>query len=175
MAIKTAVSLATGAAVGFLFGLSINEKEKEKIVSNIRGKIFFALTGEKIPKKKQPVFYNAYKVNYSDFNKPKQNDLDYKGLFEFDSLEDGEDFIKYVKEMARNYKIVSLLDIMSLLDIKDIYGHGKCKCDNLRDYFDYGWTEEDIENWIVCKRPDSVIINRKQYWIPVSDPKKLNV
>lgn len=168
MTIKTAVSLATGAAVGFLFGLSINEKEKEKIVSNIRAKIFFALTGEEIQKKKQPVSYNAYKVNYSDFNKPKQDDLDYKGLFEFDSREDGEDFIKYVKEMARNYKVVSLLDI------KDIYGHGRCRCDNWRDYFNYGWTEEDIENWTVCKRPDSVIINRKQYWIPVSNPKKLN-
>lgn len=169
MTIKTAVTLATGAAVGFLFGLGMNEKDREKIVSNIRGKIFFALTGEKIPKKKQPVSYKDYKVNYSDFNKPEQDDLDYKGLFEFDSLEDGEDFIKHAKEMARNYKVVSLLDI------KDIYSHGRCRCDNWRDYFNYGWQEEEIENWTVCKRPDSVIINRKQYWIPVSNPKNLNV
>ena len=143
MTIKTAVTLATGAAVGFLFGISMNEKEKEKIVSNIRAKIFFVLTGEKIQKKKPPV---NYKVHYSDNidRKPIKDAFEWQDAFCFESKEDSEDFIERSMKVASEYGSISVTDVCFLNKNAPV-------CDYT--WANYGWKQKEIETWKAIQVP----------------------
>lgn len=161
MTIKTAVSLATGAAVGFLFGLSINQKEKEKIVSDIRGKIFFALTGEKIPKKKQPVNYEAH---YSDYinRKPVKDAFEWQDAFCFERKEDCEDFIEIAMKAASEYGNISVIDVCHLNKNAPV-------CDYT--WVNYGWRQKDVETWKAIKVPYRLNTDPKcQYKVVVNTP-----
>lgn len=163
MTIKTAVTLTTGAAVGFLFGLSLNQKEKEKIVSDIRGKIFFALTGEKIPKKKQPV---NYKVHYSDYinRKPVKDTLEWQDAFYFESKEECEDFIERAMKAASEYGEISVTDVCFLNKNAPV-------CDYT--WVKYGWRQKDVETWKAIKVPFRLDLDPKyQYTVLVDTPPK---
>ncbi|MBO6268832.1 MAG: hypothetical protein J6N19_06775 [Clostridium sp.] len=154
MTIKTAVTLTTGAAVGFLFGLSIDQKEKEKIVSNIRAKIFFALTGEKIPKKKQSVNYESH---YS-----VKDAFEWQDAFCFESKEDCEDFIERAMKAASEYGEISVTDVCFLNKNAPVCNYTWVK---------YGWRQKDIETWKVIKVPYRLNTDPKyQYKVLVNTP-----
>jgi len=137
MTIKTAVTLTTGAAVGFLFGISMSEKDKERIVSAIREKIFYALTGEKMPKKKYEVKRNY--ASYADSIKPKAikewNDIK-KDVLKFDTYEDAITFLNEIHNYIQNYKSISVSEIVMMRG-----SHYKLAY----KWTSYGWTESDLE------------------------------
>ena len=165
MTIKTAVTLVMGAAVGFLFGLETSEKTKERIVSSIKGKIFYALTGEKMPQKKPVVTYGG--VNYANFRKAENDVLKYdwnkikKDIFEFENHEDAEKFLSEMLLYAENFGTVSIVEACSArgLDKTPI---------NFNDAIHYGWLYKEVCEWRICE-----LKQNNTYWIPVANPKYL--
>lgn len=148
MTIKTAVTLATGAAVGFLLGIGTSQDTREKIVSKIKGRIFYALTGERMPEKKKP----------TPIYRPTPASTEWKDLFEFDSREKGEEFIERARKMTDEHKHVSVSDLYFM--------RGK-NCDFTWDR--YGWASDYVYAWTVCERPDATN-PKKKYWIPTPGP-----
>lgn len=144
MTIKTAVTLATGAAVGFLFGLETDEKTKERIASAVRRKIFHVLGAEE-PKK-----YDAKYANYSKYRpnhvKDKNDWLDYREktkIFIFEDKSDADMVLNQITDLARGFKTVSVFDIC--------YIRNKAVD---REWNYYGWTEEEVMRADVCRNDD---------------------
>lgn len=144
MTIKTAVTLATGAAVGFLFGLEADEKTKERIASAVKRKIFHILGAE------EPNKYEVKHTNYSKYKsshvKDKKDWLDYRNetkIFIFEDKSDADRVLNQITDLARNFKTVSVFDIC--------YIRNKAVD---REWTYYGWTEEEIMKADVYKNDD---------------------
>lgn len=133
MTIKTAVTLASGAAVGFLFGMFVEDETKERIVSNVRKKIFKWLTGENLPEKKKK--YEPYKpTTYTTYSKPKSNsdDDDNKNvIIRCKSKEEVDELINFIKKTLTEFGSISKLDIYSFMGLT---------CDYKMDF--YGWRDD---------------------------------
>lgn len=141
MTIKTAVTLGTGAAVGFLFGLTIDEDTKERIASKIKRKIFYVLTGEQMPDKharrsKDPVLDS--RITYASYNKDTEPIQSWKNLSKdilmFETREEAQEFFNNIEHMAEEYGTVSIADICELKNVP-------CKYIWLK----YGWTYKDLK------------------------------
>jgi len=132
MTIKTAVTLASGAAVGFLFGMFVEDETKERIVSNVRKKIFKWLTGENLPEKKKK--YEPYKpTTYATYSRPKNNDDDDSKnvVIRCKSKEEVDELIKFIKKTLTEYGSISKLDIYLFMGLH---------CDYKMDF--YGWRDD---------------------------------
>ena len=130
MTIKTAVALATGAAVGFLFGMGVEDKTKEKIVSCVKRKIYYALIGEEMPKKKpnyRPTTYASY------CRKPKPVDEEsWRTIMTFGSHEEAEKYLKKIRKFVERENKISIYDAGI----------------NRGMYLDYSW---DRYGWYDCE------------------------
>jgi hypothetical protein len=134
MTIKTAVTLTSGAAVGFLFGMFVEDETKERIASNVRKKIFKWLTGENLPEKKKKYEpYKPYKpTTYATYSKPKNsNDDDKNVIIRCKSKEEVDELIKFIKKTLTEYGSISKLDIYSFMGLH---------CDYSMDF--YGWRDD---------------------------------
>lgn len=147
MRVTTAVTLATGAAVGFLFGIGVDEKTKERIGSYVKGKIFYALTGEEMPKK--PPY------------KPMSNWHELKDkLFTFQSYEEAEKFLHEMIDIADNYVTVMLSDVFN--------SRGQHLGVPGYTWTRYGWQQEEVYTWSIKSVQGST-----QYKVSVGPPSYL--
>lgn len=157
MRVTTAVSLMTGAAVGFLFGMGVDDKTKEKIASCVKRKMFYALTGEKMPEKKPigKVYYDRYRKE--EIKMPFDWEEMKKKMFEFKSVSQAHGFIARMNELARNFKTVSIYEVCCDRDLP-----------YLNYYFDYGWDENETDEWDVLEKLN--IDGTKRYYVTVNKP-----
>lgn len=160
MRVMTAVTLATGAAVGFLFGLGVDEETKERIASKVRRKIFYALTGEEMPVKnyKHKTANCVHHYSDGDIPKPDFNWIKLKEHLTFDSRKKASDFVEDMIGIASNYKFVAVTDICQYFGIYNDYMWSR-----------YGWEQEEVDQWQIRERIDPS--GKKKYTVTVSEPK----
>lgn len=168
MTIKTAVTLGTGAAVGFLFGLMTEQQAKERIVRQIRRKIFYALTGEEMPKKRnngpvpkyRPVTYSQFysrpvkKESVSDSEKQKDwFDMRAK-LLCFETRDEAHEFYDELMKFVKDYGFLSVSDLCNKREVCCEYVWNK-----------YGWQEEDIRGISIIGPYSGTEKPEKKYYI----------
>lgn len=158
MRVTTAVTLATGAAVGFLFGLTVDADTKERIASKVRRKIFYALTGEEMPVKNYKHKTPDGVRYYSDIPKPEFDWTKLKEHLKFDSHEKASDFVEDMIGIASNYKFVAVTDICQYFGIYNDYR-----------WSHYGWEQNEVDQWQIRERIDPS--GKKKYIVMVSEPK----
>lgn len=158
MRVTTAVTLATGAAVGFLFGLTVDADTKERIASKLRGKIYYALTGEEMPVKNYKHKTPDCVRHYNDIPKPEFDWIKLKEHLTFDSRQKAFDFVKDMIGIAYNFKFVVVTDICEYFDIYNDY-----------TWSHYGWTQDEVNQWKIRERIDPS--GKKKYTVTVSEPK----
>lgn len=172
MRVTTALTLATGVAVGFIFGLTVDADTKERIASAARRKIFYALTGEEMPvKNRNPK--PKVKVNYQAYSSKQQGTSPIRDWRElnskliFDNYDGAAQFIKEMLDLANNHKYVTCSDAAIANNIKIDYRFG---------VDDYGWDAEDIGDWEICEiKRNSILLGHHigQYMVNVTTEPKL--
>lgn len=173
MRVTTAVTLATGAAVGFLFGLTVDADTKERIASAARRKIFYALTGEEMPiRNRNPK--PTSKVGYQSFSDKQQRTEPIRDWREFniklifDDYDGAAEFVQEMLDLAYNYKCVTCSDAAIAHNLKINYPFGS----------NYGWEAEDIRDWEICEiKRNSILLGHRigQYIVNVNEPKLLKL
>lgn len=158
MRVTTAVTLATGAAVGFLFGLVVDEETKERIASKLRGKMYYALTGEEMPAKNYKHKTAGCVRHYSDIPKPEFDWIKLKEHLKFDSHEKASDFVEDMIDIASKFRIVDVTDICQYFGIYNDYR-----------WSHYGWEQNEVDQWQIRERIDPS--GKKKYTVMVSEPK----
>lgn len=171
MRITTAVALATGAAIGFLFGVGTDADTKERISKAVKGKIFYAMTGEEMPVRNwKPKPTN--KVSYQSFSNKQQGTAQITDWWElnsklvFDDYDEAAQFINEMLDLANNYKYVTCSDVA--------FGHNLKIDYHLRTA--YGWEAEDIRDWQICEiKRNSILLgyNIGQYIVNITTEPKL--
>ncbi len=136
MHIKTAVTLGTGAAVGFLFGMFVTESTKEEIASKLKKKLYFALMGEEMPEKKpgpvkyEPGYYSKFYCKNAKYKDPSQM---VTNVIYCRDVKEAEETRKKILKYCKTYGKMSVLDLNLML--------GK-PCDYKWD--SYGWTIDEL-------------------------------
>jgi hypothetical protein len=158
MRVTTAITLAAGAAVGFLFGVGTDADTKERITRAIKGKIFYAMTGEEMTVRNWKPKTPNRTHHYSDIPNPAFNWTELKEHLKFDSRNKAFVFIKNMITIANDYKFVSVTDVYDYFGLYKEFIWSR-----------YGWSLNDIKQWKIREQTDSS--GKTSYIVTVSEPK----
>lgn len=165
MHLKTAVTLISGAAVGFFFGCCIPDEAKEKEIGRIKKKLIFLLTGEEWEKKKKPVvsYTGGYK-RYTDYREPKVKTLSTwseirQELLFFKRYDEAEQFIGRIEKYLEEHPYISVHSLCMMRDRYVDYTWDK-----------YGWSHEDI---LVLDKKPLFEVDKTEYYVYLPEPKMI--
>ena len=143
MQIKTGVTLGLGICVGAIIGMCVNEDTKIEMITAIKKKLIFAMTGEEWhPKKKKikPVTYSGIYNRYTTYKSKAKEEMptDWRRVLYFETDEAAREFINKLKNWTAHYGFISVYDMCSELrkDIDVAVEYSMCK---------YGYLQSDAE------------------------------
>ena len=141
MQIRTALAIGSGIAIGVIFGMSVSEDTKCKILGKVRKNLIYALGGEE--KKNYTTFRNpTYHKTYVSYSRPDYNqkyqgrqrvDIPDPKLLEFDDYESADKCVGQIENFIDAFNALSICDLAHMRE-------------RVLDYkWDvYGWTKEDF-------------------------------
>lgn len=137
------LGLIGAAAIGLLVGLSLEDDTKDRIVDDIKNRLYYKMmTGqeEHKPERAKPVMSYA---SYYNKKPEEKKDESWKKALKFDTYREAVTFLSRIKDLASQYGTLSIYDLCKLREWSDpnseTYGVGW-------EMNKYGWTEKMITN-----------------------------
>lgn len=139
------LGLIGAAAIGLLVGLSLEDDTKNRIVDDIKNRLYYKMmTGqeEHKPERVKPVmtyasYYNANKA------KPEEEKESWEKALKFDNYRKAADFRSRLKDFVSKYGTLSVFDLCKLREMSDSTSDTYSVSWEMDKY---GWTEKMIVN-----------------------------